>query len=318
LLSWLARKLRGSAPTAYLTHPDCALHDMGHGHPESPDRLAAIQDRLIAAGLWDHLLHVEPPLVRREQLALVHPPRYVEALDQASPSQGVVHMDPDTVMGPHTLQAAWRAAGAVVKATDLVIDGTAANAFCAIRPPGHHAESCKAMGFCFFNNLGIGVAHALSRGIERVAVADFDVHHGNGTEELFHDNPRVLMVSTFQSPFYPYSGELPMGPNMHNVPLKAGSRGEEFRAAVEREWLPALQAFQPQMLFISAGFDAHREDDMASMGLVEDDYAWVTERLMEVAAEYAEGRIVSVLEGGYDLSALGRSVAAHIKVLADL
>ncbi|GAB3242400.1 histone deacetylase family protein [Chitinimonas naiadis] len=318
MLSWLARKITGNAPTAYLTHPDCALHDMGSHHPECPDRLAAIQDRLIAAGLWDHLLQVEAPLVRREQLALVHPPRYVEALDQASPSHGIVHLDGDTVMGPHTLQAAWRAAGAVVKATDLVIDGSAANAFCAVRPPGHHAESCKAMGFCFFNNLGVGVAHALSRGLERVAVADFDVHHGNGTEELFHDNPRVLMVSTFQSPFYPYSGEKAMGPNMHNVPLKAGSRGDTFRAAVESEWLPALRAFQPQMLFISAGFDAHREDDMASMGLVEDDYAWVTEQLMDIAAEFAEGRIVSVLEGGYDLSALGRSAAAHIRVLAGL
>jgi acetoin utilization deacetylase AcuC-like enzyme len=317
LLNWLTRRGR-AAPTAYITHADCRLHNMGDDHPECPDRLTAIQDRLIAAGMWDHLLHVEAPLVLREQLALVHPPRYVEALDRLSPERGIVHVDADTAMNPYSLRAAWRAAGAVVKATDLVMAGEAANAFCAIRPPGHHAESHRAMGFCFFNNLGVGVAHALAQGIERVAVADFDVHHGNGTEELFHDNPRVLMVSTFQSPFYPYCGERPMGSNMHNVPLKAGTSGEGFRAAVDEQWLPALAAFRPQMVFISAGFDAHLEDDMASLGLVEDDYAWVTERLMAVAAEHAEGRIVSVLEGGYDLSALGRSAAAHIKVLAGL
>ncbi|QNM99021.1 histone deacetylase family protein [Chitinimonas koreensis] len=291
---------------------------MGAHHPESPDRLAAIQDRLIAAGLWDHLLHVEAPLVTREQLALVHPPRYVEALEQVSPSHGIVHVDPDTALCPHTLRAALRAAGAVVRAADLVLDGEAANAFCAVRPPGHHAESRRAMGFCFFNNLGVGVAHALARGVQRVAVADFDVHHGNGTEELFHDNPRVLMVSTFQSPFYPYSGERALGPNMHNVPLKAGSRGDAFRAAVERDWLPALAAFAPEMIFVSAGFDAHREDEMASLALVEDDYAWVTQQLMDVAQTHAGGRIVSVLEGGYDLSALGRSVAAHVRTLAGL
>jgi acetoin utilization deacetylase AcuC-like enzyme len=318
LLSWLARKMGGTAPTAYLTHPDCARHNMGHDHPESPDRLAAIQDRLIAAGLWDHLLHVDAPLVTHEQLALVHPPRYVDALEQLSPAHGIVHVDPDTAMCPHTLQAALRAAGAVVKATDLVLSGEASNAFCAVRPPGHHAESKRAMGFCFFNNLGVGVAHALKQGIERIAVADFDVHHGNGTEEIFHDNPKVLMVSTFQHPFYPYSGDHPLGPNMHNIPLKAGARGDDFRRAVSDQWMPVLSDFKPQMIFISAGFDAHREDDMASVGLVEDDYAWVTEQLMAVAAEHGDGRVVSVLEGGYDLSALSRSVSAHIKVMAGL
>lgn len=318
MLNWLSRKISGDAPTAYLTHPDCARHNMGEHHPESPDRLAAIADRLIASGLWDYLLHVEAPLVTPEQLALVHPPRYVEALEALSPSHDIVHVDPDTAMNPYTYQAALRAAGAVVKATDLVLAGDAVNAFCAVRPPGHHAESRKAMGFCFFNNLGVGVAHALKQGIERVAVADFDVHHGNGTEELFHDNPRVQMVSIFQHPFYPYSGEPPRGPNMHNVPLKAGSKGDALREAVYTQWLPVLHEFKPQMIFISAGFDAHREDDMASLGLVEDDYAWVTVQLMDIAAQYAEGRIVSVLEGGYNLSALGRSAAAHIKVLAGL
>ncbi|WP_308446406.1 histone deacetylase family protein [Chitinimonas sp. BJYL2] len=318
MLSWLARKIAGSRPTAYLTHPDCALHDMGSHHPECPARLAAIQDQLIASGLWDHLWHVEPPLVTHEQLALVHPPRYVEALEQLSPAEGIVHLDPDTAINRHSLRAAQRAAGAVVRATELVVNREAANAFCAVRPPGHHAESKRAMGFCLFNNLGVGVAQALKMGIERVAVADFDVHHGNGTEELFHDNPRVMMVSIFQSPFYPYSGENALGPNMHNVPLKAGSRGDALREAVTTQWLPALNDFKPGMIFISAGFDAHRDDEMASMGLVEDDYAWITEQLMEVAANHAEGRIVSVLEGGYDLSALGRSAAAHVRVLAGL
>lgn len=263
-------------------------------------------------------MHVDPPTVTHEQLALVHPPRYVEALEQLSPAEGIVHVDPDTAMCPGTLQAAFRAAGAVVKAADLVIDGTASNAFCSVRPPGHHAESRRAMGFCFFNNLGVGVAHALSRGIERIAVADFDVHHGNGTEELFHDNAKVMMVSIFQHPFYPYCGDAPSGDNMCNVPLKAGSTGDALRQAVEEKWLPALDAFKPQMIFISAGFDAHREDEMASLGLVEDDYAWVTQQLMNVANRHSQGRIVSVLEGGYDLSALGRSVAAHVKTLAGL
>jgi len=318
VLGWIAKQIRKDAPTAYVTHSDCRKHNMGAGHPECADRLSAIQDQLIASGIWDHLLHVEAPLVTHEQLAHVHPPRYVEALESLSPERGIVHVDPDTAMCPDTLRAAFRAAGAVVKATELVLEGSARNAFCAVRPPGHHAESRRAMGFCFFNNLGVGVGHALQMGVERVVVADFDVHHGNGTEELFHDNPKVLMVSIFQHPFYPYCGDRPSGPNMLNVPLKAGSRGDVFREAVTRTWLPAIEAFMPEMIFISAGFDAHREDEMASLGLVEDDYAWVTRQLMEVAARHAAGRIVSVLEGGYDLSALGRSVTAHIKVLADL
>jgi acetoin utilization deacetylase AcuC-like enzyme len=309
---------RAHAPTAYLTHPDCARHTMGANHPESPDRLAAIQDELIRQRVLDALWQVEAPRVTHEQLALIHPPRYVEALEALQPAHGLVHIDPDTAMNPHTLDAAFRAAGAVVRATELVLDGEARNAFCAVRPPGHHAESRRAMGFCFFNNLGVGVAHALKLGIERIAVADFDVHHGNGTEELFHDEPRVMMVSIFQSPFYPYCGETPRGPNMHNIPLKAGSCGEQFREAVTAEWLPALEAFKPEMVFISAGFDAHRDDEMASLGLVEDDYAWITEQLMGVAERHAEGRVVSVLEGGYDLCALARSATAHIRTLAGL
>ncbi|WP_024301409.1 histone deacetylase family protein [Pseudogulbenkiania sp. MAI-1] len=318
MFNWLKNRLPHNGLTAYITHSDCLLHNMGVGHPECPERLTAIRDQLMASQLFDFLQEVEAPLVTDQQLARIHPPRYVEYIESCAPSVGTFRIDPDTAMSPGTLPAARRAAGAVVKAVDLLCEGKAPNAFCAIRPPGHHAESDRSMGFCFFNNLAVGVAHALSYyKLERVAIIDFDVHHGNGTEQIFRDDPRVMMVSTFQHPFYPYCGDQPLGPNMHNVPLKAGSGGREFREAVENVWLPELRQFQPQMLFISAGFDAHREDDMGSLGLVEADYEWVTRKLVELAAQYAEGRIVSVLEGGYDLSALARSVAAHLRVLSE-
>nr|WP_244999276.1 histone deacetylase family protein [Chromobacterium subtsugae] len=314
----MKNRLQRNGLTAYVTHADCLQHNMGAGHPECPERLTAIRDQLMASQIYDSLQEVEAPEATYEQLARVHPPRYVEYLEACAPSVGTFRMDPDTAMSPGTLQAARRAAGAVVKAVELVAEDKAANAFCAVRPPGHHAESDKAMGFCFFNNIAVGVTHALTHyKFERVAVVDFDVHHGNGTEEILHDDPRVLMVSIFQHPFYPYCGDEPRGPNMHNVPLKAGSGGREFREAVENVWLPLLHDFQPQMLFISAGFDAHREDDMGSLGLVESDYEWVTRHLMQIADQYCAGRVVSVLEGGYDLSALGRSVAAHIRALSD-
>ncbi|MFO1379564.1 MAG: histone deacetylase family protein [Chitinivorax sp.] len=319
MLNWLKKKWRRPVLTAYISHPDCLLHDMGAHHPESPDRLRAIDDQLIANGVMDFLLHTEAPLVEHEQLARVHASRYLDLLEQSSPAHGVHHLDPDTAMTPHTLQAARRASGGVIRAVDLVMRKQAPNAFCAVRPPGHHAESRKAMGFCFYNNIAVGVAHALTEyRLQRVAVIDFDVHHGNGTEEIFHDNDKVLMASIFQHPFYPYSGDVPKGRNMVNVPLKAGTRGDGFRQAVTDHWLPALEAFKPQLIFISAGFDAHLEDDMGSLGLVEADYAWVTRELMAVADRHAEGRIVSSLEGGYDLSALSRSVVAHIKALGGL
>ncbi|AUH49866.1 deacetylase [Chromobacterium sp. ATCC 53434] len=318
MFTWLKNRLQRNGLTAYITHSDCLQHNMGVGHPECPERLTAIRDQLMASQIFDSLQEIEAPEVSDQQLARVHPPRYVEYLEACSPGVGTFRLDPDTAMSPGTLRAARRAAGAVVKAVELVAEDKAPNAFCAVRPPGHHAESDKAMGFCFFNNIAVGVAHALSHyQFERVAVVDFDVHHGNGTEEILHDDPRVLMVSIFQHPFYPYSGDAPLGPNMHNVPLKAGSAGREFRETVENVWLPLLHEFQPQMLFISAGFDAHREDDMGSLGLTESDYEWVTRHLMRIADQYCAGRVVSVLEGGYDLSALGRSVAAHIRVLSD-
>lgn len=305
--------------TAFITHSDCALHDMGAHHPEQPARLSAVEDQLIASGLMEHLQRHDAPRVTREQLERVHDAGYLDAIEEASPARGLVHLDPDTAMNPHTLDAVTHGAGAAVLATDLVATGKADNAFCNVRPPGHHAERDRAMGFCMYNNIAVAAAHALEQhGMERVVVVDFDVHHGNGTEEIFRGDPRVMMVSTFQHPFYPYSGVDGRSEQMVNIPLAAYSGSREFRAAVEQHWMPALEKFKPQMFFISAGFDAHRDDGLAMLNLVEADYAWVTEKLVAAAREYAQGRIVSVLEGGYNLGALGRSAAAHIKILAGL
>jgi len=305
--------------TAYITHADCARHDMGRGHPERPERLAAIEDQLIASGIEQFLARHDAPLATDEQLARVHPPEYVRAIREVAPEHGTVHLDPDTAMNPYTLDAALRAAGAGVLAVDLVMKGKAASAFCNVRPPGHHACRARPMGFCIFNNVAVAARHAIeAHGIERVAIVDFDVHHGNGTEDIFSDDPRALMVSTFQHPFYPYSGTEDPSPNMVNVPLAAGAGSKQFREAVIERWMPALEDFSPQMIVFSAGFDAHVEDDMAMLRLVDSDYGWVTERLKEVADRHARGRVVSMLEGGYALSALGRSATQHLKVLAGL
>ena len=305
--------------TAFVTHPSCALHDMGSYHPESPLRLAAITDRLIAAGLLQYLDVVEAPRATRAQLERVHRAAYIDDLAARSPHEGIVHLDPDTAINPHSLEAAYHAAGAGVMATDMVVAGQAANAFCRVRPPGHHALPDRAMGFCIFNNIAVAAAHAIEQhGLERVAIVDFDVHHGNGTEAMFAEDPRVMLCSTFQHPFYPYQGADSGSAHIVNVPLPAGTRGDRFRAAVTEQWLPALRAFRPRMIFVSAGFDGHREDDMAHFGLVEADYVWVTQQVVAIAEEFAGGRIVSMLEGGYNLDALGRSATEHIRVLAGL
>ncbi|MDX2417118.1 MAG: histone deacetylase family protein [Xanthomonadales bacterium] len=301
---------------ALISHPDCALHEMGPQHPESPARLSAIQDQLLSSGLDLVLQHHDAPLASREQLCRVHDPDYVEHIFLTAPEEGHIWLDPDTCMNPHSLSAALRAAGAVVLGVDLVMSGQANAAFCNVRPPGHHAEHNKAMGFCIFNNIAVGAAHALQAyKLERVAIVDFDVHHGNGTEDIFRDVPEILLCSTFQHPFYPHTGSNVVSEHIINVPLPAGADGQVFRAAVESHWLPRLEKFQPELILISAGFDGHVEDDMANLNLVEQDFAWVTREIKTIADKYAKGRIVSALEGGYALSALGRSVAAHLNAL---
>jgi len=305
--------------TAYITHPLCLKHDMGSYHPESPARIQAIEDQLIAAGVMDQLQCHEAPEATREQLVRAHAADYVDFIAANAPQHGIVELDPDTSMNPFSYPAALRAAGAVVLGVDLVMAGKAENAFCNIRPPGHHAERANAMGFCIFNNVAVGVAHALAHhGLKRVAIADFDVHHGNGTENIFHDDPRVMLCSTFQHPFYPYRGADSGNDHIINVPLPAGTDGAGFRAAVTQHWLPALERFQPELVMFSAGFDAHRDDDMAMLRLTEADYEWVTKEVKRIADKYAHGRIVSALEGGYELHALGRSALAHVRVLSGL
>lgn len=309
--------------TAFYLPAECRLHDMGPGHPECPQRLDAITDHLRATGLDVALDFREAPPATPEQLARAHTLGYVDELHdllRQLQQQGERRsLDPDTVATPATLGAALRAAGAAVAATDAVLAGEVATAFCAVRPPGHHATRAQAMGFCFFNNVAVAARHALDvHGLKRVAIIDFDVHHGNGTEDIIAGDERVLMASFFQHPLYPYSGAVPMGTNVINVPLPPYSRGQQARHAIEQQWLPALEEFRPEMIFISAGFDAHREDDLGQMGLVEADYAWMTQQLVHLAARHAQGRIVSCLEGGYHLGALARSVAAHLRVLGGL
>lgn len=299
-----------------ISHSDCALHEMGIHHPDTPLRLSAIQDQLLASGLDMVLQHKDAPLATREQLCRAHAPSYVEQVFLKSPQQGQAWLDPDTSMNPHTLSAALRAAGAVVLGVDLVMTGKSQAAFCNVRPPGHHAEHDKSMGFCIFNNVAVGAAHALQvYKLKRIAIVDFDVHHGNGTEDIFRKVPEILFCSTFQHPFYPNTGSDSTSQHIVNVPLPAGADGTVFREAVTAHWIPKLEEFQPELILISAGFDGHIEDDMADFKLREQDFAWVTTEIKKIADKYAQGRIVSTLEGGYALHSLGRSVAAHINAL---
>ncbi|MBI2749442.1 MAG: histone deacetylase family protein [Burkholderiales bacterium] len=314
--------------TGYFTHPDCWKHEMGGGHPECPERLTAIEDRLLACGVVDALERREAPQASLTDIELAHGRMHVAALRgltdglrEEIEAGGPTHaqIDPDTSLNVHTWDAALRAAGAAIAATDAVMAGELENAFCSIRPPGHHACRDKAMGFCFFNNIAIAALYALERhGLKRVAIVDFDVHHGNGTEDIIAGDQRVLMVSFFQHPFYPEGGSRSHASNLVNLPVPAYTKGAHVRELVEAHWLPRLDAYKPELILISAGFDAHREDDMGQMGLVEADYAWITQRIKEIARRHAQGRIVSCLEGGYCLDALGRSVEAHLRVLADV
>jgi acetoin utilization deacetylase AcuC-like enzyme len=314
--------------TGYFTHRDCWKHEMGPGHPECPERLDAIEDRLLISGLSQVLDRREPPPASLADIELAHHRLHVAALRGLSDSLrdeiaagGPTHtqIDPDTSLNISTWDAALRAAGAALAATDAVLAGELENAFCAVRPPGHHACHDHAMGFCFFNNVAVAAKYALERhGLQRVAIVDFDVHHGNGTEDIVAGDERILMVSFFQHPFYPEGGSRSTAGNLVNLPVPAYTRGPQVRELIEHAWIPRLEAFAPEMIFISAGFDAHREDDLGQLGLVEQDYAWITQRIKDVARRHAKGRIVSCLEGGYNLSALGRSVEAHIRVLADV
>jgi len=307
--------------TAYITHADCLRHEMGAGHPERPDRLNAINEHLRASGLLEELNCLEAPLADAADLERVHLASYVEQIFENAPTEGYLQLDPDTAMNPYSLAAARRAAGAGLLAVDEVMAGRAQSAFCAVRPCGHHATPVRSMGFCIFNNVAVAAAYALEvKGLDRVVIVDFDVHHGNGTEVMFSApkwRERVLMASFFQHPFYPNSGTDNPAPNMINVPLAAGSDGEATKQVMERYWLPALELFKPQMVLISAGFDAHREDLLGGMALIEADYAWLTRELMAVAADHAQKRLVSMLEGGYHLPALGRSVVAHVRTLTE-
>lgn len=302
---------------AYITHRDCELHFMGDAHPESPERLQTIDKHIASSPVATRLTRYEAEAAMRANLELAHSPEHIDAIFAASPASGTFSIDPDTLMNPHSLTAALRAAGAGVQAVDLILNGDHDRAFCGVRPPGHHAEYERAMGFCFFNNIAIAAAYALNqRQLERIAILDFDVHHGNGTENIFKDDPRVLFCSTFQHPFYPYCGADTRRPNMVNVPLKPHTAGEEIRRAISEKWYPKVVAHRPQLILVSAGFDGHREDILGGLELEDEDYRWLTAEIRQWANELCRGRIISFLEGGYTLDALGRSVVAHLEALA--
>lgn len=297
------------------SHEDCMLHEMGKGHPESPLRISLIKKALMKAPFAQSLVWKEAPLVEKSHLLRVHGADYIEQIFSLSPKRGYVSLDPDTMMNPYTLQAARRAAGAVVASVDAVFNGETSRAFCMVRPPGHHAEKNKAMGFCFFNNVAVGVAHALEKyGCSRIAIVDFDLHHGNGTDDIFFAEPRVIFWSSFQYPFYPGVSLSHTRPNLILSPLAAGCGSEDFRKVVTNTLLPLLEQSKPECIFFSAGFDAHFSDPLGNLRLQNEDYAFITQEVVKIAQKYASSRIISVLEGGYHLS-LGEAAAAHVGAL---
>ena len=316
-----------SQATGYFTHKDCWRHEMGNGHPECSQRLDAIEDRLLITGLDQALERREATPASMADMELAHGRMHLASLrglsdglrdEIAAGGPSHAQVDPDTAINIHSWDAILMAAGAAIDATDAIMAGEMVNAFCAVRPPGHHATRNQAMGFCFVNNVAVAAKYALERhGLKRVAIIDFDVHHGNGTEDIVAGDDRILMCSFYQHPYYP-AWDHATAPNLVNLPVPAYTKGMDIRELIDMMWMPRLDAHKPQMIFISAGFDAHREDDMGQLGLVEQDYTWITQRIKEVAQRHAQGRIVSCLEGGYDLSSLARSVEAHIRVLADV
>lgn len=308
-----------SKTLAWVSHPIFQSHPVPSGHPESPERLESAHRALEFSGVAEKITRFEATPATEGQLQRVHTCEHIHALSRLTPARGELFaLDGDTYLGSDTYEAALRAAGAVVLGADIVMSGDSTRAFCPVRPPGHHAERHRAMGFCLFNNIAVGAAHALTHHkLQRVAIIDFDVHHGNGTQNIFADDERVLFCSSFQHPFYPFSGTEPAGAHIVNIPLPAGTSGRVYRDAVRDQWLPALEAFRPELIFVSAGFDGHREDPLAQFLLEDDDYQWITEFCINAADAYAAGRLVSVMEGGYSLSALERCVARHVNSLAN-
>jgi acetoin utilization deacetylase AcuC-like enzyme len=298
------------------SHANCYRHLAGDDHPEQPARLSAINDQLIRSGLEFVLQQRDANPAIKQQLYRAHSQLYVNDIYTKAPTEGYIWLDPDTQMMRHSLDAALHAAGAGIDAVDLVLQQPDQQAFCSVRPPGHHATRNQAMGFCIFNNVAIAALHALTQhGLERVAIVDFDVHHGNGTEDIVGGDERILFCSSFQSALYPYRDQQSGAANVENLPLPALCKPAQWREQIQNHWLPRLNAFKPQLILVSAGFDGHREDDMAQFLLVEDDYNWIARQLKQLADQHCQGRIVAMLEGGYALSALGRSVVAFLKGL---